>query len=230
MYLLNDKRNKLENNKQYIYRVLKENIMNLILVPGENISESEICEALKVSRTPVREAIIRLSEEKLLKVFPQRGSMVARLNLGLVEEAIFLRELCEKQLFRIVCEDKNSSELIKTLEKNLAYQNIAVNFDDDLYEFFRLDNQFHELIFEYYDKKNVWKSVKKLSTHYDRLRLLDALEKMNVQEIIHQHTEIIEIFKNKEIQKIDFLISKHLSNYKNDMDFFRERHPSYFED
>lgn len=230
MKFFNTERNKTENNKQYIYRVLKENIMNLILLPGENISESEICEALNVSRTPVREAIVRLSEEKLLNVFPQKGSMVSKINLSLVEEAVFLRELCEKKLFKMVCEDENSSELIKALEKNVAYQNIALNFDEDLYEFFRLDNQFHMIIFDHYNKKNVWKSVKRLCTHYDRLRLLDALEKMNLQEIIHQHMEIIELFRNRDKEKIESLISRHLCNYKEVINIFRKKHPSYFEE
>lgn len=230
MNLLNNKKNKTENNKQYIYRVLKENIMNLILIPGENISESEICEELNVSRTPVREAIVRLSEEKLLNVFPQKGSRVSKINLNLVEEAIFLRELCEKELFKMVCEDENSSELIKALEKNVAYQNIAVNFDEDLYEFFRLDNQFHMIIFEHYNKKNVWQSIKRLCTHYDRLRLLDTLEKMNLQEIINQHMEIIEIFRNRDKEKIESLISKHLCNYKEVINIFIKKHPSYFEE
>lgn len=72
MNLLNIERNKTENNKQYIYKVLKESIMNLALAPGETISEIEISEALNVSRTPVREAIVRLSEEKLINVFPQK--------------------------------------------------------------------------------------------------------------------------------------------------------------
>lgn len=230
MKFLNAEKNKTENNKQYIYRILKESIMNLILVPGENISETEICEALNVSRTPVREAIVRLSEEKLLNVFPQKGSVVSKINLNLVEEAVFLRELCEKELYKMVCEDENTEELIKSLEKTLAYQNIAANFDEDLYEFFRLDNQFHMLIFEYYNKKNVWKSVKRLCTHYDRLRLLDTLEKMNLQEIINQHMEIIEIFREKKKDKTDALISKHLCNYKEVISIFRKKHPSYFEE
>ena len=228
MNLLDSKKNKTENNKQYIYRILKESIMNLILMPGENISESEICEALNVSRTPVREAIVRLSEEKLLNVFPQKGSMVSKINLSLVEEAIFLRELCEKKLFKMVCEDENSSELIKALEKIAAYQNIAANFDEDLYEFFRLDNQFHMTIFDHYNKKNVWKSVKRLCTHYDRLRLIDALEVTNTPEVFNQHNLIIETIKNKQIEHVDNLISSHLSKFKDVINKYIEKYPEYF--
>lgn len=229
MKLQNIERHKTENNRQYTYRILKENIMNLFLLPGEAISETEISETLNVSRTPVREAIVRLAEEKLIQVFPQKGSFVSKINLDLVEEAIFLRKLCEKQLFKIACEDENSSTLVKELEKNMEYQKIAVNFENNLYEFFKLDNQFHALIFEYYNKNNVWKSIKRLCTHYDRLRLLDALEKINLQEIIHQHMELIELIKHKDNKRIKDFVCSHLYNYKDVIDIFIKKHPTYFE-
>ena len=135
MNLVNISKHKNENNRAYTYRVLKENIMRLNLKPGESISEIELSEALDVSRTPVREAIVKLSEEKLVDVFPQRGSFVSKINLNLVEEAVFLRELCEKKILEIACKDPVSDSLITELEKNIEYQKIVVNFNRDLHEF-----------------------------------------------------------------------------------------------
>ena len=128
MNLININKHKNENNRAYTYRVLKENIMRLNLKPGESISEIELSEALNVSRTPVREAIVKLSEEKLVDVFPQRGSFVSKINLNLVEEAVFLRELCEKKILEIACKDPVSDTLINELEKNIEYQKIVINF------------------------------------------------------------------------------------------------------
>lgn len=153
MKLLNTEKNKTENNRQYIYRVLKDNIMNLNLKPGETVSEIELSELLNVSRTPVREAFVRLSEEKLLNVFPQKGSVVSKIDLNLVEEAVFLRKLCEKEMLEIACKDIQSKSLIKTLEKNIEYQKIIIKFKEDLHKFFELDNQFHTILFENYNKK-----------------------------------------------------------------------------
>ena len=220
--------NKTENNRQYIYRVLKDNIMNLNLKPGENVSEIEISELLNVSRTPVREAFVRLSEEKLLNVFPQKGSVVSKIDLNLVEEAVFLRKLCEKEMLEIACKDIQSETLIKTLEKNIEYQKIIINFKEDLHKFFELDNQFHTIIFENYNKKNVWKAIKRLSTHYDRLRLIDALEKTNVENTLKQHIDIIKLISEKDIKKIDSLVTKHLLNFKNVINEYMEKYPEYF--
>ena len=57
-----------------VYRILREQIIQAELLPGERISESEIAKALSISRQPVREAFIKLSEEGLVQVLPQRGA------------------------------------------------------------------------------------------------------------------------------------------------------------
>lgn len=228
MLLENVNKKKSENNKEFIYRVIRENIMTLNLRPGEAISEAELGNQLNVSRTPVREAIVRLSEEKLIDVFPQKGSFVSKIDLNLVDEAVFLRALCEKEVLKIACSDTNSKELVKELEKNLAYQKIIIDFEEDLHKFFDLDNQFHSLIFDYYNKKNVWRSVKRLATHYDRLRLIDALDKTGTTKTYTQHHEIVDIIKNKSVEKIDFLISEHLSKFKHVINDYLDKYPEYF--
>ncbi|MCJ8343471.1 MAG: GntR family transcriptional regulator [Cetobacterium sp.] len=229
MNIKNLDRNSNENIRQYAYRVLKENIMNLNLEPGEAIGENELSKLLNVSRTPLREAIVQLIEDKLLDVFPQRGTFVSKINLNLVEEAIFLRELCEKELFKIACNDENAKDLIIELEKNIEYQKIIINFNEDLHNFFDLDNEFHTIIFKKYNKLNTWKAIKKLSTHYDRLRLIDALEKTNLENTLKQHMEIIEKIKSKNIEKIDKLIEKHLLNFKDVIEIYQKKYPTYFD-
>lgn len=222
------KKEKGENNKQFTYRILKENIMNLSLKPGEEISEVEISEALSVSRTPVREAIVKLKEEKLINVFPQKGSLVSKMDLNLIEEAAFLREICDKEILKIVCQETEKENLLKELKKNLEYQKIAVEYDEDTYEFFRLDNLFHEIIYKHCGKINIWKAVKRLSTHYDRLRLFDTLEKMNFLEIIEQHENIVSILENGKKEKVDNVVENHLFNFKKILNIFRRKFPNYF--
>lgn len=228
MNLENTEKKFKENTRQYIYRVLKENIMNLNLKPGEAIGEIELSKVLNVSRTPLREAIVQLIEEKLLEVFPQKGSFVSKINLNMVEEAIFVRETCENRILELACEDEEKEELIKKLEKNIEYQKVILNFDGDLHEFFMLDNEFHYILFEHFNKKNSWEAIKRLSTHYDRLRLLDALEKINLELTLSQHKEIVDVIKKGDKSKIYNLIDKHLLNYKDVIRKYEDKYPEYF--
>lgn len=229
MKLKNILKNTSENNRQYVYRILKENIMNLYLEPGESISEGEIGEHLNVSRTPIREAIVKLGEERLLNVYPQKGSYVSKIDLKLVTESLFMRKTLEKEVLTMAIEKGVSESLLKNLEKNLHFQKVLFKMEDDLHEFLYLDNEFHCIIFREYEMERVWETIKQFNTHYDRLRLLDALEKTNLEKALSQHEDIISILKEGRVEDIDTTITDHLSNFKKVISSLEEKYPTYFQ-
>ena len=85
------KRYSRETGREYVLRVLKDNIVRLELEPGSRISENELAAEIGVSRTPVREALIELSKSKIVEIYPQKGSYVSLIDWDLVEEAQFMR-------------------------------------------------------------------------------------------------------------------------------------------
>ena len=97
-------KNLVENNSQYAYRVLKENIMNLTLSPGQILNETELVDILGISRTPIREAVFKLKDEALINVYPQKASIVSPIDLNRVEEAFFLRKIVEIEVLKLCCE------------------------------------------------------------------------------------------------------------------------------
>ena len=82
-----------ESGRSYALRTIKENIVRLELAPGSKVSESEIAAGLGLSRTPVREALQELSRERIVEIYPQRGSIIALVDYTLVDEARFMRPL-----------------------------------------------------------------------------------------------------------------------------------------
>ena len=165
-----DKKHK-ETGKEYAYRVLKGNIMSLELKPGELLSESDLSEKLKISRTPIREVIMKLKNEHLIEVKPQAGTYVSLIDKEIIDEAIFMRKLLEKGVLREAC-NEFSEEMFMELEKNLFAQKLVLNKDGKENEFHNLDKEFHKLIFIGCHKINIWESIMKISTHYNRMRLL----------------------------------------------------------
>ena len=153
-----------ENNSQYAYRVLKDNIMNLTLSPGQVINENELVDILKISRTPIREAIFKLKDEALIDVYPQKASFVSLIDLNRVEEAFFLRKIVETEVLKLCCESCET-EYLKKLEKNIYLQEIVVNIEEDKSAFFSLDNEFHTIIYDSVSKSRVWTTIKTFSTH-----------------------------------------------------------------
>lgn len=120
-----DFKNQNLSTREQVYNMLKDQILSLKLPPGTNISEKEISIQFNVSRTPVRESFLKLSQEGLLSIYPQRGTFVSLIDLNLVEEARFMREHLEKAVIRLACQEF-SEELINDLDMNLSMQKICV--------------------------------------------------------------------------------------------------------
>ena len=198
--ILYDKLDK-ETGKDYVYRVLKDNIMCLELKPGELLSESELAKRLNVSRTPIREVLIKLKAEKLIEVKPQAGTYVSLIDWNLIEEAIFIRYNLEKEALKEACE-KFSEDTLMEMEKCLFAQKLVAQKGDNLLEFHNLDKEFHKLIFIGCHKINIWESIMKISTHYNRMRLLSE-RKTDKALLVKQHEEMLSIIKNKDLDKID---------------------------
>ena len=123
-----------ETCKEYVYRVLKDNIMSLELSPGEILSESDLSKKLNVSRTPIREVLIKLKAEKLIEVKPQAGTYVSQIDWNLIEEAIFIRYNLEKEALKEACENFSEDTLIE-MEKCLFAQKLVEQKGNDLLEF-----------------------------------------------------------------------------------------------
>src|SRR5271168_2947084 len=95
-----------------IYADLRSELVSLQRRPGEAVSEAEIALAYGVSRTPVREAILKLSDDGLIDIFPQSGSFVSRIPLGALPEAIIIRKALEETTARLAAERATSSQIL----------------------------------------------------------------------------------------------------------------------
>lgn len=197
-----------ETGKDYVYRVLKDNIMSLELKPGELLSESELAKKLNVSRTPIREVLIKLKSEKLIEVKPQAGTYVSLIDWNLIEEAIFIRYNLEREALKEACQNF-SGDILMEMEKCLFAQKLVAQKGDNLLEFHNLDKEFHKLLFVGINKSNVWESICNISTHYNRMRLL-AEKKLNKEFLVDQHITYLDIIKNKNSDIIDEVMSHHI--------------------
>ena len=197
-----------ETGKDYVYRVLKGNIMCLELKPGELLSEAELAKKLNVSRTPIREVLIKLKAEKLIEVKPQAGTYVSLIAWNLIEEAVFIRYNLEKEALKEACENF-SEDILMEMEKCLFAQKLIAQKGDNLIEFHNLDKEFHKLLFVGINKSNVWESICNISTHYNRMRLLAEM-KYNKEFLVDQHITYLDIIKNKKSDIIEDVVSTHI--------------------
>lgn len=197
-----------ENNKDYGYRVIKEGIMSLELKPGQAISEIELAEALNLSRTPIREVLAKLREENLVVVIPQVGTYITKIDLQLVKEASFMRFYLEQEILKQSCESFPQENLFE-LKKNLELQKVLLGSKDAERKFHTLDTNFHYTIYQGNKKENVWAAITRLSTHYNRIRILSEM-KNSFEKAISQHETILDIIEKKESEKAEEIVRQHI--------------------
>lgn len=218
-------RKKKENNRDYVYRVIRENIVNLTLKPGSTISENELATALQVSRTPVRETIIELSRLDLVEVFPQKGSQITRINIKHADEAIFLRNVLERAVVRMVCEIADEAE-IKQLTDNVDLYEFYLN-KGQLDKLINVDNDFHALLFSIAHKEKIHKLIRNFAVHSDRTRYLQ-LQSSREGHVLNDHRKIVQAIQERSPDKAEQAIEEHLSRYQLNLEALLEKYPDYF--
>jgi len=125
-----------------VYRHLKRNILEQVHSGGTLLTEAEIAEAVGVSRTPVREALLRLEAEGLLRLYPKRGALVLPVSAQEVNDVIEARKLIEGHAAAAVWPRR--AALIPVLEPLLALMREA----PDITTFMEADRAFHAAVVE----------------------------------------------------------------------------------
>jgi len=218
-------REKRETAREYAIRVLRHNIINLNLKPGQFVSEKEIAEVLGVSRTPVREAFIELSRSSLIEIYPQKGTCISPIDIDVVEESRFMRCTLEKAVAQLCCDYVTPADII-TLEENLKLQQFCVEKKDYM-RLLSLDYDFHGYLFNICNKENIYSIIKSAMAQFDRVRILNFAE-MDMKITIDEHKEILKAIKNKDKEMSGKLMEDHLTRVIFDMSYLKEKHPEYF--
>ncbi|ASA20443.1 GntR family transcriptional regulator [Paenibacillus donghaensis] len=219
-----------ENSKDYSYRVIKQNIMSLTLAPGQVISEIDLAEALQISRTPVREVIAKLKEEHLIDVIPQVGTYVSKITGQLIEEAAFMRLTLEQEIL-LRSSRSFPAEVLPELRRNVAQQELLLEQQGRELDFHQLDTEFHQLIFRGNRRENVWTAITRLSTHYNRMRLLSEMEH-NFGEAVSQHREMLRIIELHLTEQVEPAVRQHIIEPMKDWEQLYQpgsRYAAYFD-
>ncbi len=213
-----------ETAREYALRILKRNIVSLSLAPGSMVSENELSEAMGLSRTPIREALIDLSRTQIVEILPQRGSRVSLIDYELVEESRFLRLVLEKAVVELACERADTLDF-STLEENLKLQSFYLA-NDMLDRLMEADDAFHRELFRLTRKQNAYQLLSGMTLHFDRVRNL-SLMKVRETKFVSDHTAIYEAVRAGKTQEALDAVTKHLSRYKIDEVAIRQQYPQY---
>lgn len=211
-----------------VYYSLRKNIMHLNLKPGESINVKEISEQLEVSRSPVRDSLIKLEKEGLVTAIPKKGTIVSKIDLKRVKEERFLRQSLEEKVVLLFLERCSDSDIIQ-LKNNIQMQQESIS-KNDMQSFFKYDNKFHETFFMVANKMLCWETVKNMSSHYDRVRFMSLWDGKVINYIIEQHELFLKFIIDKNIEELKKLTEIHLTQQNKDEEVLVEKYPEFFKE
>lgn len=213
---------------QQIYNILRQDIVRCEIKPGTLLSEKEVSERFQVSRQPVRDAFIKLAENGLIQIRPQRGSYVCKISLSRVKELSFVRQTIESEITRSATLLATAQQ-IGELEENLARQKSCIP-QANMPEFFNIDDDFHKLLSEIAQCSLAWEIIDSNKATVDRVRHL-LLSSITPPEIlVTQHATIVEMIKGKNSEEAASAMKKHLNEINESVRRIYQTHQHWFLD
>lgn len=203
---------------------LRAAIIDNVLVPGTRLSEAEMAVRYGVSRQPVREAFIKLSNDSLLEIRPQRGTFVAKISIPQVMDARFVREAVEADIVKLLAATPDPA-LIADLDAQLAHQRTLIG--GSARDFIEADETFHRTLAEGADKGNAWRVVVEMKAQMDRVRVLSSLH-FPVERLITQHGAVVRGIAAGDAHAAEAAMRLHLKGILSDLPVIRQERPEYF--
>ncbi|WP_076858943.1 GntR family transcriptional regulator [Bradyrhizobium mercantei] len=210
-----------------IYAELRAELVSLQRKPGDPILEAEIAMSYGVSRTPVREAILRLSDEGLVEIFPQSGIFVSRIPLAALPEAIIVRRSLEETTTRMATERASKSQLLG-LHSILARQREA-DAAGDREAFHQADEAFHAAIADIAGYPGIWRLILQVKVHVDRFRRLTLPQRGRMAEVIAEHEVIMAAIDARDAPSAASAMVKHLDRLLADIGTTKHNNPEFFD-
>ncbi|HOQ93985.1 MAG: GntR family transcriptional regulator [Spirochaetota bacterium] len=209
-----------------IYHTLRMEILCLRFKPGEELNLQLLGEQLQVSRSPVRDALMRLAGDNLVDIFPQRGTRVSLINLKQVEEERFLRKSLEESAVKKFMYQGREEDW-QAMERAIADQ-VAAMEKSDFVAFLEADDAFHQVIFEAIGMGRIWRIIKAQGGNHHRIRLLSFYEKNVIANIIDEHRRMLAALQAKQMDTVLALQNNHLSKLLQETESIVARYPNYF--
>ena len=193
------------------YYLIKEKIITLELSPSSVIDEQSLMGELEVGRTPIREALHRLSAEGLVDIVPRRGIFVANIGITdlqkLVEVRVALVGFCARLAAQRITEEQIA-------QMKAILQDLEQVQDSDTKALMTIDERFQALLYQAAHNEFLAETLDRLYAQSLRLWYL-ALDRLSgVRAAIEQHRGVVEALKAGDGARAEALIQQHISQFQ----------------
>jgi DNA-binding GntR family transcriptional regulator len=211
----------------HVYSALRDAIVSTSFTPGQRLSETDLAERYGVSRTPVREALVRLRDDRLVEIVPQLGTFVTRISREAVGDAQFVRESLECSAAKLAAQ-RASSDDVAALDAIVERQREA-SAASDVDRFYVFDDELHRSLCDLSGHGIAWSLSQRAGGHLNRIRRLSMTVPAYIDEMIAEHVVVIEALRRGEPDEAERVLREHLRMTLSSLPEIERAHPEYFE-
>ena len=204
-------KNELQNSsiliRDGVYEHIRADILSCVLLPGARIFENDLAKRYDVSKSPVRDALLRLQEQGLIEVLPRKGYLIRPISKSDAYDLYEMRLLLEKSSLRRACNEASDEDLA-SLDQFRAVDN------GDLVHWVMYNRNFHRRITELSGNSRMARITAEVIDQFDRLTFVgvsSATSETTSEKSVAEHVEIIDALQARDRSKVTKLITKHIT-------------------
>jgi DNA-binding GntR family transcriptional regulator len=190
------------------YDYLESAILTGRLKPRERLVEQELAEQLKMSRTPIREALRRLEERGLVRILPRRGAVVSDISPADVENVYVVRSALEGLAARLVIDHITSEEIERVRGLEAAHAQQATG--GDVRALMRANDQFHDAIYGAARNPCLLDMIRQLRRQIYAVRFSGWVEPARIARSVAEHRQMVEALGRRDGDGLAGLTEEHL--------------------
>lgn len=217
---------------QITYDSFKKDILTFALEPGDTVSAAKIADRYSVSRTPAREALVKLESEGLVDIIPQSKSVISKIDINKARQEWFIRSSLELGMVDSFFGKLTGDDIEKMRFFNNKMHELAKRPRDheNTYEYLLADNAFHAVTYEVSGEKLAANVISNTMAHYSRLRFLSDLDSYYQGRTSTGHSELLELAEKRDVDGYKKALRIHLNHILNDIEELKKIFPDYFVD
>lgn len=209
----------------WTYQYLKKSILNLDFRPGEQLHIEEFTKKLEVSRTPIREAFLRLATEGLVDVRPRVGYFVSDITEQDIRDLFEVREIVETRAARQAAEALTDEELEKL--KTLLEESEQAVKEGDFKTYINNDVEFHDYLQKHVSNQRLLAVMESLNDLTHRERVLSTRMNINIKCTLVEHGKIVEALVDRDGKAASDFMAEHLKNVCQRLVDFIKQNPNF---
>jgi DNA-binding GntR family transcriptional regulator len=201
--------------ERFAYEAIKEAILTFRLKPGQSLVESDLASQLAISKTPVRDALMKLQKEGLVEKIPYTGTYVSPINRQNLTEIFQIRAVLEGLAVRLATINNNVDEIDKL---QTVIDNHALSArDNEISIASKFNSQFHDAIIQLSSNTLLSQILANFDDHLKRYRILSNYQNNRLQKSVEEHQAVLNAIRQRDPELAETLLRLHLMSALEDL-------------